>query len=124
MTGSQPSSSAQAVSQDVVQILVSSGLMSCESKTSAPVITQAGFQFLLMDTASQVWYFMLQYLDTVETRGMDLVGCLSFLFQLSFSFLGKDYPTDGMSESQFSFLQHLREFGLVFQRKRKSRRYY
>lgn len=29
-----------------------------------------------------------------------------------------------MSESQLKFLQHLREFGLVFQRKRKSRRYY
>lgn len=31
--------------------------------------------------------------------------------------LSKDYSTEGMSESQFKFLQHLREFGLVFQRK-------
>ena len=31
-----------------------------------PCITPAGFQFLLMDTTSQVWYFMLQYLETVE----------------------------------------------------------
>ena len=29
----------------------------------------------------------------------------------------KDYSTEGMSESQSKFLQHLREFGLVFQRK-------
>nr|XP_005515597.2 general transcription factor IIH subunit 4 [Columba livia] len=29
-----------------------------------------------------------------------------------------------MSESLLTFLQHLREFGLVFQRKRKSRRFY
>lgn len=29
----------------------------------------------------------------------------------------QDYPTDNMSESQLSFLQHLREIGLVFQRK-------
>ena len=32
-------------------------------------------------------------------------------------FVIKDYSTDGMSESQSKFLQHLREFGLVFQRK-------
>lgn len=29
----------------------------------------------------------------------------------------QDYSTEGMSESQLKFLQHLREFGLVFQRK-------
>uniref|UniRef100_A0A663ET47 General transcription factor IIH subunit 4 n=1 Tax=Aquila chrysaetos chrysaetos TaxID=223781 RepID=A0A663ET47_AQUCH len=59
-----------------------------------------------------------------EARGMDLVEILSFLFQLSFSTLGKDYSVEGMSESLLTFLQHLREFGLVFQRKRKSRRFY
>jgi len=53
------------------------------------VITREGFQFLLLDTPSQVWYFILQYLDTVESRGLDLVDCLTFLFQLSFSTMGK-----------------------------------
>ena len=37
----------------------------------------------------QVWYFILQYLNSVSARGMSLVECLSFLFQLSFSQLGK-----------------------------------
>jgi transcription initiation factor TFIIH subunit 4 len=36
-----------------------------------------------------VWYFILQYLDSLSERGMSLVECLSFLFQLSFSQLGK-----------------------------------
>ncbi|XP_075835457.1 general transcription factor IIH subunit 4 isoform X2 [Microtus pennsylvanicus] len=89
-----------------------------------PCITSAGFQFLLLDTSAQLWYFMLQYLQTAQSRGMDLVEILSFLFQLSFSTLGKDYSVEGMSDSLLNFLQHLREFGLVFQRKRKSRRYY
>lgn len=53
------------------------------------VITREGFQFLLMDTPSQVWYFLLQYLSTVSDRGLNLVECLTFLFQLSFSTLGK-----------------------------------
>lgn len=88
------------------------------------VITREGFQFLLLDTASQVWYFMLQYLDTVSARNLDLVECLTFLFQLSFSTLGKDYSTIGMSEGLLVFLQHLREFGLIYQRKRRGGRFY
>uniref|UniRef100_A0A3Q2ZE13 General transcription factor IIH subunit 4 n=1 Tax=Kryptolebias marmoratus TaxID=37003 RepID=A0A3Q2ZE13_KRYMA len=112
-----------AVSQDLAQLLVQAGLMRSEAG-EAPYITSAGFQFLLLDTASQLWYFTLQYLKTAQSRGMDLVEILSFLFQLSFSTLGRDYSVEGMSESLLTFLQHLREFGLVFQRKRKSRRYY
>ncbi|XP_058475123.1 general transcription factor IIH subunit 4 [Solea solea] len=112
-----------AVSQDLSQLLVQAGLMKREAG-EAPYITSAGFQFLLLDTASQLWYITLQYLKTAQTRGMDLVEILSFLFQLSFSTLGRDYSVEGMSESLLTFLQHLREFGLVFQRKRKSRRYY
>lgn len=82
----------------------------------------------------------------LQSRGMDLVEILSFLFQLSFSTLGRvsapllvlsmveaepgfwswcwimallfqDYSVEGMSASLLTFLQHLREFGLVFQRK-------
>ena len=51
-----------------------------------------------------------------------MVECLTFLFQLNFSTLGKDYSTVGMSEGLLTFLQHLREFGLVYQRKRKAGR--
>ncbi|TNM93087.1 general transcription factor IIH subunit 4-like [Takifugu rubripes] len=112
-----------AVSQDLAQLLVHAGLMKSEAG-EPPYITSAGFQFLLLDTASQLWYFTLQYLKTAQSRGMDLVEILSFLFQLSFSTLGRDYSVEGMSDSLLTFLQHLREFGLVFQRKRKSRRYY
>lgn len=54
-------------------------------------ITSSGFQFLLLDTASQVWFFILKYLETVTERGLSLVACLTFLFKLSFSTLGKVY---------------------------------
>ncbi|RZC40655.1 general transcription factor IIH subunit 4, partial [Asbolus verrucosus] len=90
----------------------------------SPVITRQGFQFLLLDRQAQVWHFLLQYLDTVEQRGLNLVECLTFLLQLSFSTLGKDYSTEGMSPGLLIFLQHLREFGLVYQRKRKAGRFY
>ncbi|XP_049889950.1 general transcription factor IIH subunit 4 isoform X3 [Epinephelus moara] len=86
-----------AVSQDLAQLLVQAGLMKSEAG-EAPYITSAGFQFLLLDTASQLWYFTLQYLKSAQSRGMDLVEILSFLFQLSFSTLGRRksrryYPT-------------------------------
>ena len=52
-------------------------------------ISSAGFQFLLLDTASQVWFFILKYLENVNMRGLSLVPCLNFLFKLSFCTLGK-----------------------------------
>ncbi|XP_033929466.1 general transcription factor IIH subunit 4 isoform X2 [Melopsittacus undulatus] len=95
-------SPSAAVSQDLAQLLIQAGLMK----------STCGGQSAPIDPSS------------IQARGMDLVEILSFLFQLSFSTLGKDYSVEGMSESLLNFLQHLREFGLVFQRKRKSRRFY
>ena len=119
------SSQQTGVSLDAVNVLLHSGLMTRDpDDTNQHIITKAGFQFLLMETSSQVWYFMLQYLDTVAMRNMSIVECLNFLFQLSFATLGKDYTTDGLNNHMLKFLQHLREFGLVYQRKRNSGRFY
>ncbi|XP_045461605.1 general transcription factor IIH subunit 4 [Harmonia axyridis] len=121
MVGSQQQ---EGISADAVRILLHAQLMKRDEEDGSPVITKQGFQFLLLDRHAQVWHFILQYLDTVEERGLDLVECLTFLFQLSFSTLGKDYSTEGMSSKLLVFLQHLREFGLVYQRKRKAGRFY
>uniref|UniRef100_A0A8C2HLA0 General transcription factor IIH subunit 4 n=1 Tax=Cyprinus carpio TaxID=7962 RepID=A0A8C2HLA0_CYPCA len=58
-------SPSAAVSQDLAQLLIQAGLMKSEAG-EAPCITSAGFQFLLLDTASQLWYFTLQYLKTAQ----------------------------------------------------------
>lgn len=80
----------EVVSKDTVDILVHGGLINYDTSTKElPTITASGFKFLLMDTKSQVWYFLLQYLDTVDKKNLDLVECLTFLFQLSFLTLGK-----------------------------------
>lgn len=113
------------ISVDAVRILLNANLMrSDENDSSVRVITRQGFQFLLLDTQAQVWHFMLQYLNSCEERGLNLSECLSMLFQLSFSTLGRDYSTEGLSSGLLTFLQHLREFGLVYQRKRKAGRFY
>lgn len=108
---------SEGISPDAVRILLNAELMKRDETDGAPVITRQGFQFLLLDTQSQVWHFMLQYLDTCEQKGLNLPDCLSMLFQLSFSTLGRDYSTDGLNAGLLTFLQHLREFGLVYQRK-------
>ncbi|XP_067137640.1 general transcription factor IIH subunit 4 [Centruroides vittatus] len=122
MVGSQQST--EGISSDTRTILQLAKLMKSEESESTPTITTEGFQFLLMDTSSQIWYFMLQYLNAAEERGLNLTECLTFLFQLSFLTLGKVYSTEGMSETLLTFLQHLREIGLVYQRKRRSGRFY
>jgi len=121
MTGSQVGQSA-GVSEDVARVLINAGLLTFDGQEQTTSITSSGFQFLLLDTSSQVWYFMVQYLNAKV--GAELVQCLSFLFQISFSVLGKDYAVKNLTEAQFNFLQLLREIGLAFQRKRKSKRFY
>ena len=59
------------------------------------MITRQGFQFLLMETGAQVWYFLLQYLDTCQYHGLSQVECLTFLLQLGFSKLGSVGRGDG-----------------------------
>ena len=112
------------VNTDLIDILVQSGLMHLAREHHLPTITPRGFQFLLMNESRQIWFFILQYLRTCEQRNMDIVECLTFTLQLSLSTIGNDYSTENMSDTQLMFLQHLREFGLVCQRTRKSKRFY
>lgn len=63
-----------------------------------------------------MWYFIVKYLETVESRGLSTAECLAFLFSLSFGTLGRDYGTEGYDDRMQQFMQHLREFGLIYQR--------
>ncbi|ORX56886.1 transcription factor TFIIH complex subunit Tfb2 [Hesseltinella vesiculosa] len=87
-------------------------------------ITNKGFQFLLQDVNTQVWAFLLQYLGMAEMLQMDLVEVLNFLFQLGASELGENYSVETLTNTQRQMLEDLRDYGIVYQRKRGSRRYY
>ncbi|XP_054158025.1 general transcription factor IIH subunit 4-like [Oppia nitens] len=113
-----------AISLDTKKVLIQANLIRLDDPNDIPDITANGFQFLLMDVMSQVWHFLVKYLETLQTKGLDLAEALIFLFQLSFLTLGKNYSTESMSDSNLSILQNLREFGLVYQRKRKDGRFY
>ena len=116
----------EQISTDTIKTLINAGYIDYDASkpNASPKITANGFQFLLMSTNAQVWYFILHYLDTIEAKGFNFVECLSFLFQLSFSTVGRDYLMDGLSENILGFLQNLREFGFIYQRKRKDGRFY
>ena len=87
-------------------------------------ITHKGFQFLLQDTKIQVWAYLQQYLDMTEEKNLDLVEALHFLFTLGSLELGKDYSVSNLTPTQLNMLEDLRQLGLVYQRKKKSSRFY
>jgi transcription initiation factor TFIIH subunit 4 len=87
-------------------------------------ITHSGFAFLLQDINAQIWTLLLQYLDHSTTLLMDPVDVLHFLFMLGSLELGQDYSTSQLTETQHIMLEDLRDYGIVFQRKAKSRRFY
>ncbi|KAG0320626.1 RNA polymerase II transcription factor B 52 kDa subunit [Dissophora globulifera] len=89
-----------------------------------PKITHKGFQFLLQDINTQVWAFLLQYLNMAESLNMDLVEVLTFFFQLGSLELGNDYSSETLTPTQTHLLEDLKAYGIVYQRKRGSRRFY
>ncbi|XP_055351235.1 general transcription factor IIH subunit 4-like [Paramacrobiotus metropolitanus] len=112
------------VSLDTCEVLTNAGLLKKPDSSREGDITHDGFRFLLMDTPTQIWNFILAYLQSVQKWNMNLVECIAFIFQLSFSQIGKHYSSNGLSQNQLRTLQHFREYGLVYMRSKKSARFY
>lgn len=115
-------SSTAVVSSSIRELIVNSGLMRTDG--GGFIITAKGFQFLLMDTPSQVWFFILQYLEWIREKRLNLAAIICFLFEISFTTPGQDLPADNRDADVVECIQHLREVGLINQRKRISRRFY
>lgn len=125
MVGSQGSVTPR---EPVLYLLRRSQLMQGSGSGSGSsgrlAITSRGFQFLLEDVKTQLWHLLLQYLDMAEERNMDLVEVLAFLFMLGSLELGRDYSTEELPDTQLHMLEDFRDYGLVYQRKASSRRFY
>ncbi|KAI8991600.1 RNA polymerase II transcription factor B subunit 2 [Mycotypha africana] len=111
-------------SRGVLNLLERSRLMQNSPETGQLQITNKGFQFLLQDVNTQVWAFLLQYLEMAEVLQMDLVEVLNFLFQLGSLELGESYSVETLTQTQIQMLEDLRDYGIVYQRKKTSKRYY
>lgn len=69
----------EKLDSDITEVLQYAGLMSVPSSRHPSFITTLGFQFLLMDTQSQIWQFVLQYLNTAQVKSsMPLEGANEF----------------------------------------------
>ncbi|KAI8901971.1 transcription factor Tfb2-domain-containing protein [Globomyces pollinis-pini] len=109
-------------SQPFVGLLEKSQLMVKEGRELR--ITSKGFQFLLQDMNFQVWTLLIQYLELAESLQMELVEVLNFLFQLGSLEFGQDYNVDSLTLTQKHVLSDLKYLGLVYQRNKKSTRFY
>lgn len=110
-------------SPGVLTLLTHSKLMEGTNPKSM-TITNEGFQFLLQDVNAQLWTLLLQYLRMSETLQMDQVEVFNFIFMLGSLELGKDYSLAALNETQINMLSDLRDYGLIYQRKSTSRRFY
>lgn len=77
-------------------------------------VTRLGHEFLLKDTAVQLWTFVNEYLSTAGTRGMKVTEILAFLFELGFCQLGAGYALAALTKTQQRLLTDFQTFGLVF----------
>uniref|UniRef100_A0A3Q0KID1 General transcription factor IIH subunit 4 n=1 Tax=Schistosoma mansoni TaxID=6183 RepID=A0A3Q0KID1_SCHMA len=117
-------SESAEVGSVVKDVLLLSNLMKCEGNDCPIGITKHGFHFLLMSRQFQVLVFILHYFDYLKENSKNLVGALQFVFQLSFLCPTKSYPVEALSTAQQEVLQHMRELGLAYQRKRTAPRFY
>ena len=119
------SSSGTRLSASVLNLLESSGLMAKPSSDSPQPdgklhITQAGFRFLLQDMNTQIWSFLLQYVEIADRLGMDMIEMLQFFFMLGCLELGMPYSSRELTPTQQALLGDLADFGLVWRRSKKS----
>ncbi|KAJ6262815.1 hypothetical protein Dda_1372 [Drechslerella dactyloides] len=123
MVGNEVPSSRRP-SEGVVRLLLHGKLMEKARSSQETIITQLGFSFLLQEVNSQVWTLLLLYLDMAEQLRMDPVDILHFLFLLGSLELGQDYDMKSLTPTQKGMLEDLRDYGIVYQRKSSSRRFY
>lgn len=123
MVGSSTNANNQP-SKGVLFLLERSGLIGSKIRNGKHQITSKGFQFLLNDVQIQLWNLLLEYLNLAEIRQMDSIEVLSFFFLLGNLELGKDYKVDNLTNTQQAMLSDLRDYGLVYQRKSSSKRFY
>ncbi|KRZ71774.1 Rap guanine nucleotide exchange factor [Trichinella papuae] len=122
---SEPLPSAQSeksVSVETKRVLQDSELIqSCDSKMQ---LTSDGFQFILYDRQQQLWTYLLHYLAQLEKKGSPVHDCIMLILQACLGSHSAAYSTENLSEAALNFIQHLREIGLVHQRKRSAGWFY
>ncbi|KAF8246286.1 transcription factor Tfb2 [Wilcoxina mikolae CBS 423.85] len=107
----------------VKHLLDTSGLMR-RVERGHPKITQSGFSFILQEGNAQIWVLLIQYLEMAEDLAMEKTDVLHFLLMLGSLGLGQAYSVATLTQTQKKMLRDLRDYGVVYQRKDNSDRFY
>ncbi|ULT93233.1 hypothetical protein L3Y34_003016 [Caenorhabditis briggsae] len=117
----------EAVSDTTKDLFRKANFTSGESRIE---ITTFGFQFLLLSPVKQMWTYVIEYLKLEISKGNDIVEVIEPLIQIvllanrvkvaGFKAEKECYQIDEQwTQPQHDLLNHLRELGVIFIRKRK-----
>lgn len=111
----------------VIHFLLQTGLMQPDPEYTganiddAPlVITENGYDFMLQDNSRQVWHFVVQYLQSLESHAKKIQlarEALLLLVCLGFAQLGEAYLASSLSKDSRVMVKDLALFGLLYTRK-------
>ncbi|EGT42027.1 hypothetical protein CAEBREN_00374 [Caenorhabditis brenneri] len=113
----------QAVSETTRNLFKMANFTSGDSRIE---ITTSGFQFLLLSPVKQMWTYVIEYLKLEMSQGHDIVEVIEPLIQIvllanrGYKAEKECYQIDpSWTGPQQELLNHLRELGVIFIRKRK-----
>eukprot|EP00252_Welwitschia_mirabilis_P000935 TRINITY_DN10920_c0_g1_i1.p1 TRINITY_DN10920_c0_g1~~TRINITY_DN10920_c0_g1_i1.p1 ORF type:complete len:459 (+),score=80.13 TRINITY_DN10920_c0_g1_i1:354-1730(+) len=104
-------STTEPFNSSMLKICQRAGLLSSRENES-PRLTENGFQFLLMETSSQLWQIIREYISTAEDRGIDAADLICFLLELSFHVTGQAYNVNTLTKIQLKAVEELAVLGL------------
>lgn len=108
----------------IIRIFQRAGLLAAAKDNELPSITDLGFQFLLMDTNSQLWQLVREYVVVAEEQGTDSGELIGFLLELGFHTVGEAYNVSPLSPALQKVLEELGSLGLVQLQKGMKERWY
>ena len=82
------------------------------------MITNSGYEFMLIDISEQIWAFMRYYTQEAE-RPVDV---LQMMFQMNYCVPGNPCSVHGLTQTQHGLLDDFVEFGLIHKQKGKDKR--
>jgi len=77
-------------------------------------VSEGGFQFLLMDTYSQLWTLLREYISSAErTSSTELASVISFLLQLGLQGQQQCMQLRALGELEQTIAAHVAQLGLL-----------
>eukprot|EP00049_Salpingoeca_infusionum_P010207 m.172670 g.172670 ORF g.172670 m.172670 type:complete len:356 (+) comp14580_c0_seq15:5405-6472(+) len=100
------------IDRDIIRNLKLDNLMDEDASGELGINTR-GFQFVLQDRRTQLWFYLIKLLESAPKYGFSAAEMLGWLFHLSQGTLGHAYPQSGFTGSQKKVLKAVATVGFV-----------